>query len=243
MSCPRISEGSCELVSLRQGTTPEGNRQRRTSFRSKSACLGAGAALSANGVAITSWRDERSMASPETSPLDQVGKFPGSIVVMGVSGCGKTSVGEAVARAFGYAFIEGDGLHPQTNIAKMSAGVPLTDEDRWPWLGEIGRQLSASAEPLVVSCSALKRSYRALLRERAGGDLIFVYLQGSRDVLAGRMQHREGHFMPASLLDTQLATLEEPIGEPRTVVVDVDQSAADVIKATLAALRDPGLSS
>jgi gluconokinase len=182
------------------------------------------------------------MASPDTSPLGNVDKFPGSIVVMGVSGSGKTSVGEAVARAFGYAFIEGDALHPQTNIAKMSAGIPLTDEDRWPWLGEIGRQLSGRTDPLVVSCSALKRSYRALLREGAGGDLVFVYLQGSRDVLAGRMQHREGHFMPASLLDTQLATLEEPIDEPRTVVIDVDQSAADVIKATLAALRGLGLS-
>ncbi|NVD42100.1 gluconokinase [Ensifer sp. HO-A22] len=181
------------------------------------------------------------MASPDTSPLGHAAKFPGSIVVMGVSGSGKTSVGEAVARAFGYAFIEGDALHPPTNIAKMSAGIPLTDEDRWPWLGEIGRKLSASAEPIVVSCSALKRSYRVLLRESAGGDLAFVYLHGSRDVLSGRMQHREGHFMPASLLDTQLATLEEPIAEPRTVVVDVDQSAVDVIKATLAALRGLGL--
>lgn len=155
---------------------------------------------------------------------------------MGVSGSGKTSVGEAVARAFGYRFIEGDALHPQANIAKMSAGIPLADEDRWPWLREIGRQLSSSAEPLVVSCSALKRSYRALLRESADRDLVFVYLKGSHAVLAGRMQHREGHFMPASLLDTQLATLEEPIGEPLTVAVNVDQSTADVVKATLAAL-------
>ncbi|OCP15816.1 MULTISPECIES: gluconokinase [unclassified Ensifer] len=176
------------------------------------------------------------MASPDMSPLGHGPKFPGSIVVMGVSGSGKTSVGKAVAAACGYRFIEGDALHPDVNIAKMSAGIPLTDEDRWPWLREIGRQLSQGAEPLVVSCSALKRSYRALLRDSAGGDLAFVYLHGSRDVLAGRMHHREGHFMPASLLDTQLATLEEPIGEPLTVVADVDQSAADVVKATLAAL-------
>lgn len=176
------------------------------------------------------------MASPDRSPLGHVPKFPGSIVVMGVSGSGKTSVGEAVARAFGYRFIEGDALHPEANIAKMSAGIPLTDDDRWPWLREIGRQLSSSAKPLVVSCSALKRSYRALLRDSTDGGLAFIYLHGSREVLAGRMQHREGHFMPAALLDTQLATLEEPIGEPLTVVVDVDQSAADVVKATLAAL-------
>ncbi|MGF6176245.1 gluconokinase [Ensifer sp. 4252] len=183
------------------------------------------------------------MASPDTSLRGHAPKFSGSIVVMGVSGSGKTSVGEAVARAFGYRFIEGDALHPQANIAKMSAGIPLADEDRWPWLREIGRQLFSSAEPLVVSCSALKRSYRALLRQSAGGDLAFVYLHGSRDVLAGRMQHREGHFMPASLLDTQLATLEEPIGEPLTVVVDVDQSSADVVTATFAALAGLGLSS
>lgn len=176
------------------------------------------------------------MASHNASPAASRPKFAGSIVVMGVSGSGKTSVGQAVAQAFGRRFIEGDALHPQANIAKMSAGIPLADEDRWPWLREIGRQLSSSAEPLVVSCSALKRSYRALLRESAGGDLVFVYLQGSREVLAGRMQHREGHFMPASLLDTQLATLEEPVGEPLTVVVDVDQSTTDVVKATLAAL-------
>ena len=182
------------------------------------------------------------MASPDMSSRGHAPKFPCSIVVMGVSGSGKTSVGEAVARGFGYRFIEGDALHPQANIAKMSVGIPLTDEDRWPWLREIGRQLSSSADPLVVSCSALKRSYRDLLRESAGGDLVFVYLHGRRDVLAGRMQHREGHFMPASLLDTQLATLEEPIGEPLTVVVDVDQPAADVVKATLAALDGLGLS-
>ncbi|WP_457580640.1 gluconokinase [Ensifer canadensis] len=182
------------------------------------------------------------MASPDASTLGHAPTFPGSIVIMGVSGSGKTSVGEAVARAFSYRFIEGDALHPQANIAKMSAGIPLADEDRWPWLQEIGRQLSLSAEPIVVSCSALKRSYRDLLRESAGGDLVFVYLHGSRDVLAGRMQHREGHFMPASLLDTQLATLEEPIGEPLTVVVDVDQPTDDVVKATLAALDGLGLS-
>ncbi|WP_312364162.1 gluconokinase [Ensifer sp.] len=176
------------------------------------------------------------MASPNASPAASRPTFAGSIVVMGVSGSGKTSVGEAVARAFGYRFIEGDALHPQANIAKMSAGIPLVDDDRWPWLREIGRELSENAKPVVVSCSALKRSYRDLLRESTSGDLAFVYLQGSHSVLAARMQHREGHFMPASLLDTQLATLEEPIGEPLTVIVDVDQPTVDVIAATLAAL-------
>lgn len=166
--------------------------------------------------------------------------FPGSIVVMGVSGTGKTSVGEAIAAACGYRFVEGDALHPEENIRKMSAGIPLTDTDRWPWLEEIGRQLAAGDTPLVVSCSALRRSYRNRLRESAGKPVAFVYLHGDRDVLAGRMQRRTGHFMPASLLDTQLATLEDPSGEPLTVTIDIAPPPQEVIRAALAALAGLG---
>ncbi|MGO4622068.1 gluconokinase [Ensifer sp. 2YAB10] len=169
--------------------------------------------------------------------------FPGSIVVMGVSGTGKTSVGEAIAAACGYRFVEGDALHPEENIRKMSAGIPLTDADRLPWLKEIGRQLAAGEAPLVVSCSALKRSYRDLLRDCAGGPVAFVYLHGERDVLIGRMQRRTGHFMPASLLDTQLATLEDPAGEPLTVTVDIAPPRPDVIHAALAELVGLGVAS
>lgn len=167
--------------------------------------------------------------------------FRGSIVVMGVSGTGKTSVGEAVAAACGYRFIEGDALHPEENIRKMSAGIPLTDADRWPWLKEIGRQLASGDAPLVVSCSALKRSYRDLLRESAGKPVAFVYLHGDRDVLTGRMQRRTGHFMPASLLDTQLATLEDPVGEPLTVTVDISPPPQAVIHEVLAQLVGLGV--
>lgn len=166
--------------------------------------------------------------------------FPGSIVVMGVSGTGKTSVGEAIASACGYRFVEGDALHPEENIRKMSVGIPLTDTDRWPWLKEIGRQLATGDAPVVVSCSALKRSYRDLLRESAGRPIAFVYLRGDRDVLVGRMQRRTGHFMPASLLDTQLATLEDPAGEPLTVTVDVAPPSQDVIRASLVELAQLG---
>ncbi|MEI2298662.1 gluconokinase [Ensifer sp. MJa1] len=181
------------------------------------------------------------MSKHETQEAGVSLTFRGAIVVMGVSGTGKTSVGEAIADACGYRFVEGDALHPAENILKMSAGIPLADADRWPWLEEIGRQLASSDAPLVVSCSALKRSYRDLLRKSAGKPVAFVYLHGDRDVLVGRMQRRSGHFMPASLLDTQLATLEDPAGEPLTVAVDVAPPSQVVIRAALAALAKAGV--
>ncbi|WP_027997364.1 gluconokinase [Sinorhizobium arboris] len=162
-------------------------------------------------------------------------RFPGSIVVMGVSGSGKSSVGEAIAEAYGRPFLEGDALHPSENIRKMSEGIPLTDDDRWPWLAAIGEKL-ASREPIIVSCSALKRSYRDKLRESAPNELAFVFLCGSEAVLAERMRHRTGHFMPTSLLQTQLATLEDPTGEVKTIAVDVAQPLAEIVRQALAGL-------
>jgi gluconokinase len=120
----------------------------------------------------------------------------------------------------------------------MSEGIPLTDDDRWPWLAAIGERL-ASREPVVVSCSALKRSYRDKLRESAPGGLAFVFLHGSESVLAERMHHRTGHFMPSSLLQTQLETLEDPRGEVRTVAVDVAQPLAEIVREALAGLARP----
>ncbi|MCA1441460.1 gluconokinase [Ensifer sp. IC4062] len=163
-------------------------------------------------------------------------RFPGSIIVMGVSGSGKSSVGERIAKAYGYPFIEGDALHPPENIKKMSEGIPLTDDDRWPWLTAIGRTLSDSTGPAVVACSALKLSYRQKLRDSAPAVLAFVHLHGSEAVLAERMQHRTGHFMPASLLKTQLATLEDPTGEANTVAIDIDQPLDAIVDEALAAL-------
>ncbi|ABR63331.1 gluconokinase [Sinorhizobium medicae] len=162
-------------------------------------------------------------------------RFPGSIVVMGVSGSGKSSVGEAIAKACGYPFLEGDALHPAENIRKMSEGVPLTDDDRWPWLDAIGERL-ASREPVVVSCSALRRIYRDKLRESAPRGLAFVFLYGSEAVLSERMQHRTGHFMPSSLLQTQLATLEDPRGEAKTIAVDVAHPLAEIVREALEGL-------
>lgn len=165
----------------------------------------------------------------------------GPIVVMGVSGCGKSSVGLGIATALGLDFVEGDALHPPENIALMSAGIPLTDADRWPWLDRVAARLAEAREGrgVVVSCSALKRSYRDRLRAGAGRPLRFVFLTGSRAVLKSRMGHRTGHFMPTSLLDSQLATLEPPTGEPLVVTVDIDRPLTAVIEQALDGLGNP----
>jgi gluconokinase len=134
------------------------------------------------------------------------------IIVMGVSGVGKTAVGKALAGALGWRFVEGDELHPAGNVAKMAAGVPLTDEDRAPWLERL-RQLISEAlergEDVVMTCSALRRSYRERLTVDPAR-IRWVYLKAPREVLSRRIMERTGHFMPPSLLDSQLATLEAP---------------------------------
>ena len=128
-------------------------------------------------------------------------------VLMGVSGCGKTSVGEALAELAGVSFIDGDNLHPETNIKKMASGQPLDDADRKPWLADVGRTLGAHEGGIAVGCSALKRIYRDWIRAEAG-EVHFLHLDAPRDVLAERVADRPGHFMPASLLDSQFAALE-----------------------------------
>ena len=164
---------------------------------------------------------------------------PVAYVVMGVSGCGKSSVGKAIADRFGLEFVEGDALHPEANIAKMSQGIALTDEDRFPWLDRIGRAVAASlaaGQGLVISCSALKKVYRDRLRALADGRLIFVYLSGAKGVLAARMAARTGHFMPPSLLESQLSTLEIPTEEEGVLTVDISGSQAEVIELALEGL-------
>ena len=163
-----------------------------------------------------------------------------AVVVMGVSGCGKTSVAEGLAASLGAAFIEGDSLHPAVNVDKMSHGIALTDEDRWPWLDTVGRAMAdvlAGNGSVVVSCSALKKAYRDRLRSSAGGKLAFVFLKGSRELLMSRMAAREGHFMPVSLLDSQLATLEDPSNEPGVVTVDIDASIEAIVASALDGLN------
>lgn len=160
-----------------------------------------------------------------------------ALVVMGVSGCGKTSVGEGLAAHFNVPFVEGDALHPEANIAKMTAGIPLTDADRWPWLSAIAARIAGeAAQVIVVSCSSLKRSYRDLLRAEAGRSVGFIYLHGTEALLTQRMVTRQGHFMPSGLLASQLATLEDPRGEPGVATVEIDGAVdAVVVGAAIAA--------
>ena len=164
-----------------------------------------------------------------------------AVVVMGVSGAGKTSVAQDLAARLGWTFVEGDKLHPQANIEKMAHGTPLNDDDRWPWLDLIGAELSASTsrgESIVATCSSLKVSYRERLCTAAGGTLYFVFLKGSEELLSVRMGERQGHFMPTSLLQSQLATLESPEGEPDVVTVDIDASIDVIVDRAISGLEN-----
>lgn len=142
------------------------------------------------------------------------------LVTMGVSGSGKTTFGVALAERLQLPFADADDFHPPANVTKMSAGIPLDDEDRWPWLDAIGRWLAARDAGGVASCSALKRSYRDRLRERAP-EVQFVHLHGSRDLIAERQSGRTGHFMPSSLLQSQFDTLEPLAADEPGTVLDV----------------------
>ncbi|MGN7798261.1 gluconokinase, partial [Leifsonia sp. 22587] len=159
---------------------------------------------------------------------------PVQVVVMGVSGSGKTTVGELLAERLGVPFVDGDALHPPANVAKMASGTPLTDEDRIPWLREVGRTLASTGpDGVVVACSALKRAYRDLIRAEAPA-AVFAELDGTRELLAARMSERPGHFMPVSLLDSQLATLEPLQSDEAGLRLDVGrppQALADAVAA------------
>ncbi|HWH96852.1 MAG TPA: gluconokinase [Pseudolysinimonas sp.] len=159
--------------------------------------------------------------------------FSRAVVVMGVSGTGKSTIGRALAEALGLPFVEGDALHPQANLAKMAAGVPLTDVDRAPWLDLIAAELH---RPVVITCSALKRSYRDRLR-LAAPDLVLVFLHGEAALLASRVRQREGHFMPVSLLESQLATLEEPAFDENVIPVDVVLRPDEIVELVVERLR------
>jgi gluconokinase len=161
------------------------------------------------------------------------------IVLMGVTGCGKTTVGRLLAERLGAVFAEGDAYHPPANVAKMSRGEPLTDEDRWPWLDalarDIGRWLDAGTSA-VVGCSALKRAYRERLRAGRGG-VRLVHLTGDPELIQERMAARRGHYMPLSLLPSQLATLEPPGADEGAIVVDVAGTPETIAAEVLRRLR------
>lgn len=162
------------------------------------------------------------------------------LVIMGVSGCGKSTVGQQLAMRLGFDFLEGDSLHSQHNLALMASGTPLSDEDRAAWLDVIAQSLSdlSPDQGLVVSCSALKRTYRDRLR-RACPALCFVHLHGDRGVLAKRLQQRQGHYMPPSLLDSQLETLELPGSDEHAITLDIVEPASSLVAQIAKLLAQP----
>ena len=164
---------------------------------------------------------------------------PCVLVVMGVSGSGKTTVAELLAARLSWTLQEGDALHPPANVAKMAGGTPLTDDDRWPWLDRVAAWIDArlaAGESGIVTCSALRRSYRArIIGARRGVRLVF--LDGEEALLASRIGARRGHFMPAALLKSQLATLEKPGAEEHAIIVNVGAPPAELADRIIAALE------
>jgi gluconokinase len=162
-----------------------------------------------------------------------------AIVVMGISGSGKSTLGSRLASAIDFQFVEGDSLHPSANVAKMSAGVALSDEDRWPWLERVAASLSelATITGCVIACSALKRSYRDFIRSRVQEDVLFVFPIVDHDVLRERLTRRAGHYMPLSLLESQIATLETPQPDEAVLCVDGMASVEDLTAELVAFLQ------
>lgn len=161
-------------------------------------------------------------------------------VVMGVAGCGKSSVGTALAGRVSAVYIDGDDLHPAANLAKMSAGVPLDDADRELWLIHVAEALRDAEGPVLVGCSALKRRYRDLIRDAAGSDVLFLHLAGRREVIAKQMARRKGHFMPPSLLDSQFAVLEPLQPDETGFTVDIEKPFEAVVVEAMQRLRGEG---
>jgi len=154
------------------------------------------------------------------------------IVVMGVAGSGKTTLASRLAETLGVPFVEGDSLHPAANVKKMASGIPLTDQDRWPWLKAIGERMEverSTGHGVVVACSALKHAYRDVLRREVHGKIHFILLDGSRQLISERMRQRKGHFMPPALLDSQFATLEKPTPDEHAVILDISHKPADLV--------------
>lgn len=163
-----------------------------------------------------------------------------SIILMGVSGSGKSTIGAEVAREIKAKFIDGDDLHPRANIQKMASGQPLNDDDRAPWLqrlNDAAYSLNHKNESGIIVCSALKRRYRDLLRQD-NDNMVFIYLKGSFEVILARLQARSGHFMPTDLLKSQFDALEEPGADEKDVIcVDIDTDVEGVVERCVAALK------
>jgi gluconokinase len=181
------------------------------------------------------------MATPDAAPDDGPDVRPDArmqVIAMGVSGVGKTTVAEGLSARLGWTYAEGDSFHSAANVAKLAAGHPLTDEDRWPWLSAIGAWLDAQIDagrPSVVTCSALRRAYRDVLRE-GRPEVLFLHLVAGEGLVAGRVSHRTGHYMPASLLHSQYDTLEPLEPDEPGVRVSVEGTPSEVLQRVVTAL-------
>jgi carbohydrate kinase (thermoresistant glucokinase family) len=163
---------------------------------------------------------------------------PHAIITFGVSGSGKTTVGEVLAKRLGWSFIDGDAFHPPSNVEKMRSGSPLTDDDRWPWLKAIAAEIArrrGAADRVVIACSALKRAYRDTLVD-GHSDVLLVHMKGTRELIMSRLAPRQGHYFPAALLDSQFATLEEPDATENALTVIVDRDVDALVDEILRAL-------
>ena len=154
---------------------------------------------------------------------------PRLFIIMGVAGCGKSTIGDDLADQLSAIYKDGDDFHPQSNIDKMSDGIGLTDEDRWPWLKIVAQDMAQLEGQVFMGCSALKRSYRDYITEQAGEPVLFIHLAGSKELILGRMAARVGHFMPTALLDSQFATLEVPRADELAISVDISPDTASII--------------
>jgi len=180
------------------------------------------------------------MTSLETQTAKEMSsREPTAVVVMGVSASGKSVVGALLARRLGWKFKDADSFHPTSNISKMQKGIPLTDEDRWPWLHAIAASIDATRHAgghVVIACSALKRSYRSvLIGDRP--DVRLVYLKGDETLIARRIANRHDHFMPRSLLHSQFETLEEPAADEDAIIVSVAASPSEIVARILSAMK------
>jgi gluconokinase len=180
------------------------------------------------------------MLTAASQPLSEatLPSTPQRIVLMGVAGCGKSAVGAALAVRLGAAYLDGDDLHPTANIAKMSRGEPLTDDDRWPWLTLVGQSLANPDGVLILGCSALKRRYRDRIREVAAAPVAFAHLSGTKALIVARMNARSGHFMPTSLVDSQFAALEPPAGDEGAMTVDIDRPLEQIVDDIIKQLEE-----
>jgi gluconokinase len=165
-----------------------------------------------------------------------------ALIVMGVSGSGKSTVAEALGKQLGWRFEDGDSFHPASNVAKMAAGHPLTDEDRWPWLNAIADEIARvckTGEHVIIACSALKHTYRDVLL-RGRDDVRFVFLRGTQELIADRLALRKGHFMPPELLTSQFRALEPPETSEHVITVSIDESVEAIVADIVRQLTGAG---